>query len=148
MKLRYVNENGKQVEYRMEKDVTRIGRAPESEVVLEGEKVSRHHAAIRYWDGDFVLKDLRSRNGTFVNGQPVNVAKLDSGDCIKIGGFELHFEERSPKAPNTIIRRIGEEMDEGRGYGTIMRELVKEATPHKNPKPPTARDKSSPSTEE
>jgi len=148
MKLRYLNEDGKQVEYELEKDVTRIGRAPDSEIALEGDKVSRHHAAIRYWDGDFVLKDLRSRNGTFVNGQPINVTKLDPGDCIKIGGFELHFEERSPKAPNTIIRRIGEEMDEGRGYGTIMRELVKEAIPDKTPKPPTKRKDGDASTVE
>ncbi len=141
MKLRYVDVGGKQIEHELSEEVTRIGRAAESEIVLEGEKVSRYHAAIRYWDGDFVLKDLRSRNGTFVNGQPVSVAKLEVGDRITIGGFELNFEDRVAKAPNTIIRRIGEEMDqEGRGYGTIMRRLVKEATPEKQPKqPPTER---------
>lgn len=128
MQLRYFNHMGKQVEVTLgEEDIT-IGRSNEVDVVLPSDKVSRRHAALRVWEGDYVLKDLKSRNGTFVNTEKIDVAKLDSGDIIRVGEYELHFEERSPKAPNTIIRKIGQEMaDEGKGYSTMLRAIVRDA---------------------
>ncbi len=128
MQLRYINHLGRQVEVTLGEDELVIGRSDDVDLVLPSDKVSRRHAAVRLWDGDYVLKDLRSRNGTFLNAEQVNVAKLEPGDLIQLGEYELHFEERSPKAPNTIIRRIEREMaDEGKGYSTMLKAIVRDA---------------------
>ncbi|MBA3470094.1 MAG: FHA domain-containing protein, partial [Herpetosiphonaceae bacterium] len=51
------------------------------------------HAQIRYRARRFWVTDLRSTNGTFVNGDPVQEQQLRSGDIISLGGLELRFEE-------------------------------------------------------
>jgi signal transduction histidine kinase/CheY-like chemotaxis protein len=63
-----------------------IGRDTEAQVQLAGDDVSRRHATItRTASGEFVLEDLGSRNGTFVNGRPVEVHVLHFGDTIQVG---------------------------------------------------------------
>ncbi len=63
-----------------------IGRDSEAQVQLVGDDVSRRHAAItKTGSGEFVLEDLGSRNGTFVNGRPVEVHVLHFGDTIQVG---------------------------------------------------------------
>jgi len=66
-----------------------IGRGAEASVVLNDSTCSRVHTAIRYWDDVFVVRDMNSRNGTFVNGQQVEIAILHPGDVVKIGAIEL-----------------------------------------------------------
>jgi pSer/pThr/pTyr-binding forkhead associated (FHA) protein len=70
-----------------------LGRAAEAAIVLADRLASRNHAAIRYdtardaWS----LHDLGSRNGTFLDGQPVTAAPLADGDVIRVGSSELVF---------------------------------------------------------
>ena len=136
MQLRYVNSLGKTVELQLEERPLAIGRSNDVDIQLQGEKVSRRHAEVRYWGGDYVIKDLKSRNGTLVNDQRVDVARLEPGDRISIGGNDVFFEEYAPRAPNTIIRQIGEEMaEEGKGYKTMLRALVQDADGHPDKKP-------------
>jgi hypothetical protein len=71
--------------------VTRIGRHPESDIFLDDITVSRRHAEIRRRGGDFVLHDVGSLNGTYVNRERVEDADLRSGDEIQIGKFKLVF---------------------------------------------------------
>jgi FHA domain-containing protein len=66
-----------------------IGRRPGSDLVLPDPRVSRDHAVIEVSDGGWRLRDLGSRNGTILNGQPVAEADLRDGDHIAIGGFEV-----------------------------------------------------------
>lgn len=75
-----------------------IGRQVGNDVVLhEDMRVSRHHAEIEERDGEWFLRDLRSRNGTFLNGERASEALLRSGDEIKIGSAVFRFEvERDP----------------------------------------------------
>src|SRR5579875_356055 len=71
----------------------RIGRLPECDVVLADGNVSRHHAEIRAGDGQYLLTDLGSTNGTRVNGYPVTAPReLRSGDEITLGNNVLRFE--------------------------------------------------------
>ena len=51
---------------------TVFGRHPNSQIVLDNEAVSRHHAQILESHGHFFLEDLKSRNGTLINGRPVD----------------------------------------------------------------------------
>jgi len=62
-----------------------IGRESGNFVQLDDNEVSRRHAEIRRVDGRFVVGDLKSSNGTFVNNRKVERAELTSGDQIQIG---------------------------------------------------------------
>ena len=69
-----------------------IGRAPGNDVVLENLLVSGHHARIDQAGRDYVLTDLQSKNGTYVNGARITSAKLKHGDQILVGKHILVFE--------------------------------------------------------
>ena len=69
-----------------------IGRLPECTVALNDPNVSRRHAEIRRLGSDVVVADLRSTNGTKVNGVPVTERVLEDGDEITVGTTTLRFE--------------------------------------------------------
>jgi pSer/pThr/pTyr-binding forkhead associated (FHA) protein len=67
-------------------DEIRLGRQPENHIQLRDPKVSRFHAVIRRKGTQLYLEDLKSTNGTFLNGQPLASRKrLEPGDTIKLG---------------------------------------------------------------
>lgn len=74
-----------------------IGRQSTNDIALPDRTVSKRHAVVVRVKGQAVVKDLGSRNGTFVNGQRVEKAVLASGDRLKVGNFTLRFfrEEES-----------------------------------------------------
>ena len=62
-----------------------IGRGNDSDVVLPERQVSRHHLKVLYRDGRYLLQDLDSKNGTFLNGQQIHgTVPLQDGDEIQI----------------------------------------------------------------
>jgi predicted component of type VI protein secretion system len=65
--------------------IATIGRAPESDVVLNARSVSRNHARIFYEGGHYWIKDLGSANGTTVNGKKVVLQMLANSDTIVFG---------------------------------------------------------------
>jgi len=69
----------------VEEDNVTIGREPSNRVSIQDPLVSRRHGVIRRSAGQFILTDLGSRNGTFVNGVPVKERALAVGDEIRIG---------------------------------------------------------------
>lgn len=69
-----------------------IGRLAECDVVIDDPNVSRRHAEIRREDGQVVVKDLGSTNGTLVNGSPTLERRLADGDRITVGKTTLGFE--------------------------------------------------------
>ncbi|MGD2178014.1 MAG: FHA domain-containing protein [Anaerolineae bacterium] len=70
----------------LDQDEITIGRSLDCDVVLPKRQVSRHHARIERCDGGYLLRDLGSKNGTFVNGQQVRGEpyRLKDGDEIQI----------------------------------------------------------------
>ena len=68
-----------------------LGRLPESDVVVDDPGASRQHARIRSSNGEFVLTDLGSTNGTLVNDESVRERVLEDGDRIMIGETVLEF---------------------------------------------------------
>ena len=124
MRLRYTKKDGTQMEFELgEKPIT-IGRSPEADVVLLDEKASRIHCGIRLWDGEFYIKDLKSRNGTYVNDQRVEVAKLKPADRIRIGSIVFLFEQDPTKSTGVALQEMEQEMAQGKGYSTILQEIV------------------------
>src|SRR5215211_5773808 len=67
----------------------RIGRAPECELVLKDNRVSRRHARLAARDGVLILTDLGSTNGTRVNGHRVTEVVLGAGDTVQLGETSL-----------------------------------------------------------
>ena len=67
-----------------------IGRAESmNSIVLDSKEVSRQHAQLKDIDGQIVIFDQNSTNGTIVNGQRVVQAKLNPEECFQIGPFTL-----------------------------------------------------------
>ncbi len=67
------------------KDEMMIGRGTDADIVLPERQVSRYHLKIHYRDGRYILEDLDSKNGTFLNGQQVKGSvSLQDGDEIQI----------------------------------------------------------------
>jgi len=72
--------------------ITEIGRDPSrNQIVVDGVEASSIHAIIRLRQGEFVLQDRGSANGTFVNGQEIVQYKLKDHDLVKVGDVEFAF---------------------------------------------------------
>lgn len=124
MRLKYTKKDGTQMEFELSERPITIGRSPEADVVILDEKSSRIHCGIRLWDGEFYVKDLKSRNGTYVNDQRVDVAKLKSGDRIRVGSILFSFDQDPNKSTGVALQEMEEEMAQGKGYSTILQEIV------------------------
>ena len=74
---------------------TNIGRHPNSDIVLDDITVSRRHAQVVYQDGGFFVRDVGSLNGTYVNQQRTEEARLYHGDEVQVGKFRLVFFDRT-----------------------------------------------------
>lgn len=77
--------------YLLDRDTTVVGRHPDCEIFLHDVTVSRRHSEIRRDAQDFVLRDLGSLNGSYVNGERVEEQQLYSGDELQIGRFKLLY---------------------------------------------------------
>jgi len=95
--------------YELEAERTLIGRNPASQVWLTDQHVSNEHAVIERSGGRFLLRDLGSRHGTLLNGQPVESAELSQGDEITVGPVTFVFEMnlRPPTPRPTPLRHPG-----------------------------------------
>jgi transcriptional regulator with AAA-type ATPase domain/pSer/pThr/pTyr-binding forkhead associated (FHA) protein/polyferredoxin len=70
-----------------------IGRAIYNDLVLHDEKVSRKHASIYFEKGEYLLEDLNSTNGVYLDGDRINAARLLSGSRITVGDTILLFTQ-------------------------------------------------------
>ena len=75
----------------LDRSTTSAGRHPDSDIFLDDVTVSRRHAEFRRDAGEFVVVDVGSLNGTYVNREPVDTAVLANGDEVQIGKFRLVF---------------------------------------------------------
>ena len=90
-----IRPDGQEVEQAFRTERTAIGRHEKSDLRLLDSMVSRHHCLITRENKRFVIKDLESRNGTWINGRKIkNRRHIKNGDIIQIGPFRLVFRER------------------------------------------------------
>src|SRR5258707_1985382 len=97
-----------------------IGRSPDCQIVLKDFGISRTHARLFADEEGVRIQDLKSKNGTQVNGVPVVEAPLKDGDRILLGKFQLAFsktlegkvvlDEAKPlsEEAGTVNRRVGQ----------------------------------------
>src|SRR5512139_2684423 len=93
--------------FTLEGDQLTIGRDSTNEIVINDAEVSRKHARLTFQGGKYVLEDLGSTNGTFVNGQRLtSAAVLKAGDVVSLGEqIVLMYEGLSSDAGATMIGR-------------------------------------------
>lgn len=96
-KIFFVGLDGTEKSYRLQthRPFT-VGRDPGNDIILRDPKVSRHHAEIVFERGFFVLHDLASANGTYVNGKRIRVAPLTHGARLRMGNTYGRFSEELP----------------------------------------------------
>lgn len=81
---------------------TTIGRGADCTVALEEESVSGHHCEIFKRNGETIVKDLGSANGTYVDGERVMEATLKPGQSLRVGNVELAVGENEIKALEVV----------------------------------------------
>ena len=83
----------------LDSDVTTAGRHPSSDIFLDDVTVSRRHAEFaKSEDGGYLVRDVGSLNGTYVNRERIDDAALAGGDEVQIGKYRLVFYPDQHKA--------------------------------------------------
>jgi DNA-binding response OmpR family regulator len=107
--------DGSTQEWSLSRESVSLGREPDNDVVLPDRQVSRHHARIQRQDQHFVLYDCDSKNGTYLNGEPVRAPQvLRDGDEISIAmRYRLFFIDAEATAPLFFEHWPGLRIDAG-----------------------------------
>ncbi len=95
-RFRYHDETGKECWVNITSPRFTLGRSSVNDLVLGQMGISRSHAEVLFRDGKYILRDLGSKLGTYVNGAKVEEAALSSGDRVQLGGPQgtsLMFQE-------------------------------------------------------
>lgn len=117
-------------QFNVEKSIINIGRSKENDIVIDNIAISRRHAQIELTEGEvYVLRDLQSSNGTFLNGLQIDTKdhELHDGDAIGLAKFELRVKGL-PQAPKAAPTALPQED----GEGTV---IVDAARPKPIPEP-------------
>src|SRR5262245_56239154 len=85
---------------------TVVGRDPECEVVLDDDRVSRRHAVLGFDGSSWSLTDLGSKNGTLIDGVPLDNGLLKERSWISFGGLVARFERLSGLAEGMEEERL------------------------------------------
>lgn len=94
-----ISDSGAGLKLPIEKQQIQIGRDEHSDISLDDELVSKHHAVLevilRPDDNriEYMLQDMNSTNHTFVNDERINLCRLKDGDIIRIGKNNFRFED-------------------------------------------------------
>ena len=108
LKITVANPDGKVRVVDVDRSPFQIGRRNDCELSLADNRISRTHAQILLEDGKYVLEDLESRHGTFVNGEKIARHDLRPGDRIAFGfddGYHLLIGSPSDSAPR-LMRKV------------------------------------------
>ena len=88
--------------FELKKPVTNIGRNSSNHLTINDLRISRTHAQIRSVIDDFILFDIGSSRGTYVNGERVTQRKLKPGDVISLAGIKLIFTQEQSNSPDVL----------------------------------------------
>jgi phosphoserine phosphatase RsbU/P len=121
-----VDPNGRRVRVPLFPFPFRMGRAPDNNLVLRDSRVSRNHAQVARSDSHYVLEDLGSRHGVWVNGERVvKSRRLEASDRIEFGvpdGYQIHFTRTGDEIRKLLARPVA---DTGRTGGSSNLEKLR-----------------------
>ncbi len=104
-------DNGEQQVIPLLEGINTIGRHPSNQLVNDHKSLSRYHAQLIVHGNELLITDNHSRNGTFVNHQPIQQSVLHDGDTVQCGDilYKLTFQDPTPQPPENeleILTRI------------------------------------------
>lgn len=106
------------------KDLVTIGRAADNDIVFFNEvAISRRHAQIVKRDNSYLVKDLKSKNGTRLNGERIDKSELHNGDQIQIGKSVLEFQRSVSEEVVVLSKEKVEVKDSGIIYRSLQEVL-------------------------
>ncbi|RME77979.1 MAG: FHA domain-containing protein, partial [Planctomycetota bacterium] len=103
------NGPNKGMYFKIEDEVLGVGRDDSEDIQIFDQGVSRKHAEIFRVGEMYFIRDLGSKNGTYVNGEKISEELLRAGDVIRIGSAVLSFEEHIPQDGELVAKRLGGE---------------------------------------
>ena len=117
----------------LNRPLIKIGRQLDNHIILEDPRVSRSHAQIKLINERFVIFDMNSTGGTFVNGQPASQSVLYPGDVVSLAGVVFIFSQEMPARPGDMkIIELGSPYAADRPTAIIHRDEIN--TPTVGPK--------------
>lgn len=93
--------------FALDKELINIGRKLDNHIVIHDPRVSRNHAQLRGTKDHFVILDLNSTGGTYVNGQRITKSVLYSGDTLSLSGVPAKFVQDAPRMITSAMDRTG-----------------------------------------
>jgi len=119
-----------------DKNEINVGRVQGNDLMLPKGNVSKHHARLLFRDGRFIVTDLKSTNGTYVNGRKISQATIvREGDKIYIGDFVLRLETAAGQQP-VADGYAGGDDSSGRTPARMVPPLQRDAGPPPMPPAP------------
>ena len=101
----------------LSKEITKLGRFLENDIVFHDDFLSRYHAEIILEANQFVLYDKNSTGGTYVNGKKINRCVLNSGDLIALVNVQIMFVDNTSK-----LTLVGKSTGLTQGLGSLHHE--------------------------
>jgi pSer/pThr/pTyr-binding forkhead associated (FHA) protein len=110
----------------LNRSLIKIGRQLDNHIILEDPRVSRSHAQIKLINDRFVIFDLHSTGGTYVNGQITDQSVLYPGDVVSLAGVVFIFSQEMPAKPGDMkIIELGSPFAADRPTAILQREDMK-----------------------
>ena len=95
-------------EVELTKERTTLGRRPYNDIVIDNLAVSGEHAALHMAGNDVAVEDLRSTNGTYVNGKAITRHELRNGDTLEVGKYKIrYYNEPVEQFEKTMLFKPG-----------------------------------------
>jgi pSer/pThr/pTyr-binding forkhead associated (FHA) protein/outer membrane protein assembly factor BamB len=98
-KLTVIQSDSLEGDFPLEEEETVLGRDEEADITIDDKRISRQHCKITLVENGYIITDLGSSNGTFVNSQRITEKPLEDGDQIQIGSSRFKFSLESPAIP-------------------------------------------------
>jgi pSer/pThr/pTyr-binding forkhead associated (FHA) protein len=102
--LQSVDDPGQ--EWSFDKEEIRLGSMDDNDIVLSDDTVSRYHCKIVQEDTGYVLIDLGSTNGTFINGEKITEGVVKPGQILRLGMVEMRFETSDAAAAAAASKKV------------------------------------------
>ena len=118
---------GNTIDYPLPPRPITIGRSVQADLQISDERISRIHCGIRPEGSEFVVKDLGSTNGTWVNDRKVQEARLKFGDVVRVGHTVLQLEPKPRQRATSRLPDVIEVELPSESFSESMQQISKEA---------------------
>lgn len=127
-------EDGTTLNHTLDEGITSIGRHPDSVVVLEFPSVSGHHASIELSESGCFITDLKSSNGTRINGVEIEEAELKNGDRVAFGEVQAVYHSGEGPPPVAVPEFVpAPEVIAHEAPPPVLKTNYRPPTPKRNP---------------